>query len=211
MSIPLLIGGATTSRQHTAVKIAPAYSSSVTHVLDASRAVGVVSRLLDPVQRAVHEAETARRAGAPARRSTPPGASARCTPTRRPARAGPPSSGAPRTSRRRSSPAGGCSRTCRSREIAEYIDWTFFFHAWELTRQVPRRSSTTRSYGAAARELYANAHGDAGRADRRRAAHRERRLRPLAGELRGRGHRPLRRRRRARPRWCASRCCASSG
>ena len=57
MSIPLLIGGATTSRQHTAVKIAPAYSNSVTHVLDASRAVGVVARLLDPVQRAVHESE----------------------------------------------------------------------------------------------------------------------------------------------------------
>ena len=45
---PLLIGGATTSRQHTAVRIAPAYSSSTTHVLDASRVVGVVQQLLDP-------------------------------------------------------------------------------------------------------------------------------------------------------------------
>jgi 5-methyltetrahydrofolate--homocysteine methyltransferase len=43
---PLLIGGATTSRQHTAVKVAPAYSGSTVHVLDASRAVGVVSSLL---------------------------------------------------------------------------------------------------------------------------------------------------------------------
>ena len=51
MSLPLLIGGATTSRQHTAVKIAPAYSTAVAHVLDASRAVGVVARLLDPGQR----------------------------------------------------------------------------------------------------------------------------------------------------------------
>ena len=58
MDMPLLIGGATTSRQHTAVKIAPVYSQSVTHVLDASRAVGVVSRLLDPVQRVTHVAET---------------------------------------------------------------------------------------------------------------------------------------------------------
>ncbi|HEY8482871.1 MAG TPA: vitamin B12 dependent-methionine synthase activation domain-containing protein, partial [Spirillospora sp.] len=47
MRLPLLIGGATTSRQHTAVKIAPAYSGSTVHVLDASRVVGVVSDLLD--------------------------------------------------------------------------------------------------------------------------------------------------------------------
>ena len=46
LSLPLLIGGATTSRQHTAVRIAPEYSSPVVHVHDASRAVGVVSDLL---------------------------------------------------------------------------------------------------------------------------------------------------------------------
>jgi 5-methyltetrahydrofolate--homocysteine methyltransferase len=45
--LPLLIGGATTSRQHTAVRIAPVYQGSVVHVLDASRVVGVVSDLLD--------------------------------------------------------------------------------------------------------------------------------------------------------------------
>jgi 5-methyltetrahydrofolate--homocysteine methyltransferase len=48
LSLPLLIGGATTSRQHTAVRIAPAYDRPVVHVLDASRVVGVVSDLLDP-------------------------------------------------------------------------------------------------------------------------------------------------------------------
>jgi 5-methyltetrahydrofolate--homocysteine methyltransferase len=48
ITLPLLIGGATTSRQHTAVRIAPAYDRSVVHVLDASRVVGVVSDLLDP-------------------------------------------------------------------------------------------------------------------------------------------------------------------
>ncbi|NKZ02892.1 methionine synthase [Actinomadura latina] len=47
MRLPLLIGGATTSRQHTAVKIAPAYEATTVHVLDASRVVGVVSDLLD--------------------------------------------------------------------------------------------------------------------------------------------------------------------
>ncbi|MGC4814767.1 methionine synthase [Micromonospora sp. DT228] len=46
-TLPLLIGGATTSRQHTAVRIAPAYEGTTVHVLDASRVVGVVSDLLD--------------------------------------------------------------------------------------------------------------------------------------------------------------------
>jgi 5-methyltetrahydrofolate--homocysteine methyltransferase len=59
MSIPLLIGGATTSRTHTAVKIEPAYRrGSTTYVTDASRAVGVVSGLMSPVERPKAEAET---------------------------------------------------------------------------------------------------------------------------------------------------------
>ena len=48
INIPLLIGGATTSRIHTAVKIAPNFSGTTVHVLDASRAVGVVANLLNP-------------------------------------------------------------------------------------------------------------------------------------------------------------------
>ncbi len=50
ITLPLLIGGATTSRQHTAVRIAPAYHGPTVHVIDASRVVGVVSNLLDPVR-----------------------------------------------------------------------------------------------------------------------------------------------------------------
>ncbi|TVP47541.1 MAG: methionine synthase, partial [Gemmatimonadales bacterium] len=50
-SVPLLIGGATTSRTHTAVKIEASYSGPIVHVDDASRAVGVVSRLLNPRER----------------------------------------------------------------------------------------------------------------------------------------------------------------
>jgi len=58
-TIPLLIGGATTSRTHTAVKIEPAYhKGSTTYVLDASRAVGVVSGLLSPTERDRLQAET---------------------------------------------------------------------------------------------------------------------------------------------------------
>ena len=51
LDIPLLIGGATTSKMHTAVKISPRYSSPVLHVLDASRSVVVVSSLLDEKQK----------------------------------------------------------------------------------------------------------------------------------------------------------------
>src|SRR5687767_6361165 len=50
LKLPLLVGGATTSKAHTAVKIAPGYSQSVVHVLDASRAVPVVSALLSSEQ-----------------------------------------------------------------------------------------------------------------------------------------------------------------
>jgi 5-methyltetrahydrofolate--homocysteine methyltransferase len=57
LTLPLLIGGATTSRQHTAVKIAPEYSQPVVHVLDASRVTAVVSALLDPARKDQFDAE----------------------------------------------------------------------------------------------------------------------------------------------------------
>ena len=59
-TIPLLIGGATTSRVHTAVKIAPHFRQPVVHVLDASRAVGVVSKLKNPETRPAFQAENLR-------------------------------------------------------------------------------------------------------------------------------------------------------
>ena len=54
LKIPLLIGGATTSRAHTAVKIDPCYSGAVVHVLDASKSVPVVSQLLNPETKEVY-------------------------------------------------------------------------------------------------------------------------------------------------------------
>jgi 5-methyltetrahydrofolate--homocysteine methyltransferase len=57
LQLPLLIGGATTSAKHTAVKIAPTYSSEVIHVLDASRSVGVVEKLINPEARGRIDAE----------------------------------------------------------------------------------------------------------------------------------------------------------
>ncbi len=57
VKLPLLIGGATTSAAHTAVKIAPHYSEPVIHVLDASRVIGVVSKLLNPDNKSAYVAE----------------------------------------------------------------------------------------------------------------------------------------------------------
>src|SRR5207237_9525345 len=56
--VPLLIGGATTSRAHTAVKIAPHYRASTVHVVDASRAVGVVNSLMNEQLKSEFDAET---------------------------------------------------------------------------------------------------------------------------------------------------------
>ena len=155
MSIPLLIGGATTSRQHTAVKIAPSYSNSVTHVLDASRAVGVVSRLLDPAQREAHEKELRteqdrlREQHATRRERKVHGYAEALS--RRPvlewrAEDVP----TPEFTGRR------VLEDVPLREIAEYIDWTFFFHAWELRGKFPDVLDHPQ-HGAAARDLYANA------------------------------------------------------
>ncbi|MEZ5080741.1 MAG: methionine synthase, partial [Thermoleophilia bacterium] len=136
MTTPLLIGGATTSRQHTAVRIAPAYSGPVLHVLDASRAVGVVSSLLDPKQRTTAVAEARRdqerlreQHANRASRAMLGIAEAR---SRRPelewtgehAPLEPAFTGV-----RDITPTLG--------ELVEFIDWTFFFHAWELRGKFP--------------------------------------------------------------------------
>ncbi len=57
LTMPILIGGATTSTKHTAVRIAPKYSSEVVHVADASRAAGVVEKLVNPASRRSYAAE----------------------------------------------------------------------------------------------------------------------------------------------------------
>ena len=87
IKLPLLIGGATTSRAHTAVKIAPHYSQPVVHVLDASRAVPVTTSLLSEETRAEFvarhfaEYDALRKAHAAPARSTTPIAAARARKT----------------------------------------------------------------------------------------------------------------------------------
>ena len=160
--LPLLIGGATTSKAHTAVKIAPGYAQPVVHVLDASRSVPVVSNLLSAdragtfanqireeyarlrsqhsVQRqkllAIHEA----RAGAPkldfADSPKPAFIGVRSV-----------SSGG--------SPASDLESVSLA-EVARYIDWSPFFHTWELRGRYPAILNHPK-HGEAAKKLFEDA------------------------------------------------------
>jgi 5-methyltetrahydrofolate--homocysteine methyltransferase len=150
MTLPLLIGGATTSRQHTAVKIAPAYGQPTVHVLDASRAVGVVSDLLDPSRRAAldvrNRSEQERLRQLHADRERKPLHPLTIA----------------RENRERLSFAelavppftGAVSVEPSLVLLRDYIDWQFFFHAWELKGKFPAILELP-----AARELYADATG----------------------------------------------------
>ena len=140
-TLPLLIGGATTSKVHTAVKIDPCYSRGQTvYVPDASRAVGVASALLDAEQRAALSARGQgrvprdRRTARQRARRRPPGLAA----SRR-ARTACGSTGT-RTRRRRPRCLGraGRSTSYDLGELARYIDWTPFFRTWELKGTFPK-------------------------------------------------------------------------
>src|SRR5438067_2569861 len=133
LSLPLLIGGATTSRQHTAVKIAPEYSQPVVHVLDASRVVGVVSALIDPARRGQLDAEN-REAQERLREQH---AERERKPMLRLADA--------QENRERvafdelATPEFTGVRFVEPalETLREYIDWQFFFYAWELKGKFP--------------------------------------------------------------------------
>jgi 5-methyltetrahydrofolate--homocysteine methyltransferase len=155
LSLPLLIGGATTSRQHTAVKIAPEYRHPTVHVLDASRAVNVVSRLLNPnardefVERTRREQEELREKYG-ARRERPLLSYAEALANRPKRDWENLEMPAPWFVGRRvvdEVPLG---------TLARYIDWTFFFSAWELKGRFPAILDHPQ-YGPAARELYEHA------------------------------------------------------
>jgi 5-methyltetrahydrofolate--homocysteine methyltransferase len=157
LTVPLLIGGATTSRVHTAVKIDPNYRSGpVVHVNDASRAVGVASSLLSPERRDAYAADIRTeyakisaahfRAQADKKRLKLTVARANAvkidfarTPAKKPAFLG--------------------TRSFDNydlAELAEYIDWTPFFQTWELAGRYPAILSDPK-VGEAARALYDDA------------------------------------------------------
>ena len=155
--IPLLIGGATTSRTHTAVKIAPNYArGSTTYVLDASRAVGVVSGLMSIRDRERIEAET-REEYARIREQFEKSRRAKVRTPLSAARANPLAidwaSYAPPAP-----PALGLIpfETWDLRDLTRYIDWTPFFSAWELVGRYPAILEDE-VVGEAARDLFADA------------------------------------------------------
>ena len=155
--LPLLIGGATTSKVHTAVKISPNYHrSQAVYVTDASRAVGVVSNLMSPEERpkmiarvreeyrgmaesyARGQAEKVRASLAEARANKLKLDWAGYKPPK---------------------PTFLGTRSFRAYDLAElarYIDWTPFFHAWELKGSYPRILQDDK-YGEAARHLFEDA------------------------------------------------------
>jgi 5-methyltetrahydrofolate--homocysteine methyltransferase len=157
--LPLLIGGATTSRVHTAVKISPNYHrSQAIYVTDASRAVGVMSSLMSKERRpkaiarvredyarmaeshARGRAEKARTSLADARANRLKLDWRDCVPPK---------------------PTFLGTRAFHSYDLAElprYIDWTPFFQAWELKGQYPRILKDDK-YGEAARHLFDDAQG----------------------------------------------------
>jgi 5-methyltetrahydrofolate--homocysteine methyltransferase len=155
--VPLLIGGATTSRIHTAVKISPNYHrSQAIYVTDASRAVGVVSGLMSPEERPRLVARTRE----DYRRLAESHARGREQKTR----ASLDQARANRLALDWSAYQPPKPRLLGVRvladydlaELARYIDWTPFFQAWELKGQFPRILEDE-NYGEAARDLYADA------------------------------------------------------
>jgi 5-methyltetrahydrofolate--homocysteine methyltransferase len=154
-SIPLLIGGATTSRTHTAVKIEPAYQAgSTTYVLDASRAVGVVSGLLSPTEKDRIQAATreeyerireqfGRAQEAKIRVPLPAARANRFSIDWQSYQAPAPSFIGERTF------------TWDLADLARYIDWSPFFAAWELIGRYPAILEDD-VVGEAARNLFAD-------------------------------------------------------
>ncbi|TNE51282.1 MAG: methionine synthase [Deltaproteobacteria bacterium] len=153
--IPLLIGGATTSRKHTAVKIAPQYRGITLHVRDASRAAGVVGQLINDDMRAALDASN-REAQEKARKAF---AAQKQVPL------------IPFSATTEKAPAidwdafpGYQPEFVGKRvleefpidQIVSFIDWSPFFHTWELNGRFPAILDDPK-YGETARELYENA------------------------------------------------------
>jgi 5-methyltetrahydrofolate--homocysteine methyltransferase len=154
MTLPLLIGGATTSRTHTAVKIDPAYNGAVTHVLDASRAVPVIGDLTSPerasatMQRMKAENRVTRETYEQRshQKDIVDLATARAAAFKVTAPPPPPPTTTDRV----------VFSSISIGELRDFIDWTPFFLSWELRGRYPA-ILTDAEKGAQARELFADA------------------------------------------------------
>jgi len=146
--LPLLIGGATTSKAHTAVKIAPGYSEPVVHVLDASRAVSVVGNLISPqlkpafVERIRNEYETVRaQHGEKKGKALLSIEEARARKIKLDWKASdiakPDFPGIRTLSSDRQSPITNHQSPITVADLVAFIDWSPFFHTWEMRGRYP--------------------------------------------------------------------------
>jgi len=156
LALPLLVGGATTSRQHTAVRIAPEYTQPTLHVLDASRVIGVLSDLLDGDRRLrldkenrIDQERLRLLHAEKGKKPLLPIAAARQN----------------RTPidwhiEDLATPSFTGSRVVEEKiaTLRQYVDWTFFFHAWELKGRFPAILDDP-AKGEVARDLYEAANG----------------------------------------------------
>ncbi|MBB5047338.1 5-methyltetrahydrofolate--homocysteine methyltransferase [Rhodopseudomonas rhenobacensis] len=157
LTMPLLIGGATTSRVHTAVKIDANYpDGAVVHVHDASRAVGVASSLLAPDRRDAYAAEIR------AEYQKISAAHARAQADKKRLKLGDARGNAVKLDWAKTKPAKPSFLGVKSfsnyplAELVDYIDWTPFFQAWELAGRFPAILDDEK-VGEAARALYVDA------------------------------------------------------
>ena len=192
--IPLLIGGATTSRVHTAVKIHPRYARCQTvHVNDASRAVGVVSALLSPETRAA----TIQSVRAEYRKVAEAHERSEAEKTRTPlAKARANALALDWSAYRPATPSYLGPRVFDWSDLADlarYIDWTPFFQTWEMKGRYPALLDDPEQ-GAAARALFDDAQAMLRRIVDEKMVRAEGGRRLLAGGAGRRRHRALRRR-----------------
>jgi 5-methyltetrahydrofolate--homocysteine methyltransferase len=151
MTTPLLIGGATTSRQHTAVRISPEYDQEVVHVRDASLVSAVIRELLNPERRMIFNknlaSEEERLALLHQRRMSNPLLNLDRARERRPELVF--------TSETMAEPKslGLVQEEVTLQEAADHIDWTFFFTAWEMKGRYPAILDNQEK-GPAAQELF---------------------------------------------------------
>jgi 5-methyltetrahydrofolate--homocysteine methyltransferase len=157
-NIPLLIGGATTSQTHTAVKIAPGYEQPVIHVKDASRAVGVVQNLVSE-DRKVSYAEQIAADYERVRRKHAGRRSKTALATLESARANRTEIDWESYTPPKPNVLGVQTFDDYAlQEIRPYIDWTPFFHSWQLKGSHPRIFDDPEK-GGEARKLFADAQG----------------------------------------------------
>ena len=154
MTMPLLIGGATTSKVHTALRIAPAYEGPVIHVLDASRAVGVASTLMSDTQRDAFVEKTAAdyEAVRVARANKGQNELATLAEARANGFAAAPDGKAPPAAK----PGLHVFDDWDLADLRRHIDWTPFFRAWELAGIYPAILDDA-VVGESARSLWSDA------------------------------------------------------